>query len=154
MSGDSSSSTFHDFQEFIISNYQKSGILNFKNSKNRHFMIFMNSSLPISKNPGFIISSQQTSRNSELQKFKKWTAKFPEFRTFRFFSQISIDNIFPGMFPDFSCIFPSKFMRNTGFQGPLRVKKIENVESSQNHPKSNGIGQESNFSHFGIIKTP
>ena len=34
MSGHSSSSTFHDFHEFIIPNYQKSGILNFKNSKN------------------------------------------------------------------------------------------------------------------------
>ena len=33
MSGHSSSSTFHDFQEFIVSNYQKSEILNFKNSE-------------------------------------------------------------------------------------------------------------------------
>ena len=33
MSGHSSSSTFHDFQEFIISNYKKPGIQNFKNSK-------------------------------------------------------------------------------------------------------------------------
>ena len=45
-------------------------------------------------------------------------------------------------------------MRNTGFQGPLWVQKIGNFESSQNHPKSIGIGQESNFNHFGIIKTP
>ena len=29
------------------------------------------------------------------------------------------------MFPDFSCIFLSKFMRKTGLQGPLRVQKIE-----------------------------
>ena len=36
----------------------------------------------------------------------------------------------------------------------VRVQKIENFESSQNHPKSIGIGQESIFSHFGIIKTP
>ena len=33
MSGHSSSSTFHDFQDAIISNYQNSGILNFKDSK-------------------------------------------------------------------------------------------------------------------------
>ena len=38
VSGHSSSSTFHDFQEFIISNYQKTGILNFKKSKSGHLM--------------------------------------------------------------------------------------------------------------------
>ena len=36
MSGHSSSSTFHDFQEFTIFDYQKTGILNFKNSKSGH----------------------------------------------------------------------------------------------------------------------
>ena len=33
ISGHSSSSTFHDFQEVVLSNYQKSGDLNFENSK-------------------------------------------------------------------------------------------------------------------------
>ena len=36
MSGDSSSSTFHDFHEFILYNYQKSWILKFKNSNKRN----------------------------------------------------------------------------------------------------------------------
>ena len=40
MSGHSSSSTFHAFQEFIIFNYQKTGILNFKNLKSPEFRKF------------------------------------------------------------------------------------------------------------------
>ena len=47
--------------------------------------------------------------------------------------------------------FWSIFIRNTGRQGPLRVQKNENFGSSQKHPKSIGIDQESIFSHFGTI---
>ena len=50
--------------------------------------------------------------------------------------------------------FSIKFMRNTGSEGPLRVQKIGNFKSSQNHPKSIGIWPGTLISHFGIIKTP
>ena len=58
------------------------------------------------------------------------------------------------MFLNLFSYFSSIFIRNTGSEGPLRVQKIENFGSSQNHPKSIGIDQESIISHFGIIKTP
>ena len=48
-------------------------------------------------------------------------------------------SIFSMMFPDFSCIFSSISMINTGSEGPLRVPKIRNFGSSQNHPKSIAI---------------
>ena len=68
--------------------------------------------------------------------------------------EISKIQMFQGCSSIFSCIFWSKFMRNTGFKGPLRVQKIENFGSSQNHPKSIGIWPGTLISHFGIIKTP
>ena len=46
MSGDSSSSTFHDFQEFIVSNYQK-----FRNSKFQSFKVSKIQSFKDSKIP-------------------------------------------------------------------------------------------------------
>ena len=88
MSGDSSSSTFHHFQEFSIYNYQNSGILNFQDAKS-----------------GFIISNQQKFRLSEFQKFKKWTpkvSKISKFLSFRI--RRKIFSIFPGMFPVFFLI--------------------------------------------------
>ena len=64
------------------------------------------------------------------------------------------DNEFLKWFPISSCMFCNIFMRNTGSQGPLRVQKIEKFRSSQNHPKSIRIDQESIISHFGTTKTP
>ena len=68
--------------------------------------------------------------------------------------EICQDNEFLWWFPIFSYIFWSIFMISTGSEGPLRVQKIENFGSSQIHPKSIGIDQESIISHFGIIITP
>ena len=53
-----------------------------------------------------------------------------------------------------SCIFWSKIAMKRRSEGPLRVQKIENFGSSQNHPKSIGIWPGTLISHFGIIKTP
>ena len=64
------------------------------------------------------------------------------------------DNEFLKWFPIFSYIVWSKIVMKRRGEGPPRVQKIENFGSSQNHPKSIGIGQESNFGHFGIIKAP
>ena len=66
--------------------------------------------------------------------------------------EISKIHIFQWCSLIFSCIVWSKFMRNTGSEGPLRVQRIENFGSSQNHPKSIGIWPGTLISHFGIIK--
>ena len=75
--------------------------------------------------------------------------KFLEFQKV----EISKIHIFQGCSLIFFFFFSSIFLRNTGSEGQLRVQKIENFRSSQNHPKSIGIYQESIISHSGIIKT-
>ena len=140
MSGDSSSSTFHHFQEFIISNYQKSRNSEFQNSKNGHFMFFMNSSFLISKNPGilnfknsrsgFIISNQQKSRNSEFQKFKKWTPKVSKISKFLSsrFRRNCFSHFFQGcslIFLDLIKVFWSNKMKKYGLPGPKTLRNDE-----------------------------
>ena len=86
MSGDSSSSTFHHFQEFIISNYQKI-------------------------------------RNSEFQKFKKWTLKVSKnskFLSFRI-PQKRFSHFFQGcslIFLDLIQVILSNKMKKYGLPEP------------------------------------
>ena len=64
-------------------------------------------------------------KNGEILEFQK--VEISKIQIFQRFSLI------------FSCIFSSISMINTGSEGPLRVQKIGNFGSSQNHPKSIGI---------------
>ena len=124
MSGDSSSSTFHDFIILSCYNYQ-----NFRSSK---FQIFKFRNF---KNP-----KVRCTGLSNKSRFSD--------------SQISKIHISHGCSSIFSCIFWSKFMTNAGAQGSTTGPKNRFFASSKIHPKSIGIDQESIICHFGIIKTP
>ena len=123
MSGDSSSSTFHRFQEFIIFNYQK--------SRNSEFQKFKNGQLrfPKSKNQELLtskiqkwatnVSETKTTRTLNF-KNKNWTAKVSELSkllSFRF-PQKYVSQ----MFPDFVLIcfqvIRCNKMKKYGLTGP------------------------------------
>ena len=130
MSGHSSSSTFHHFQEFIIFNYQ-----NIRSSKNQIFK-FRNFK----------------SSNFEISKIKKSGTQ--DVRTFWPDSQISKIHIFQGCSSTFSCIFEVNSWEIRGSRVHYGSKTSRFLRSSKIHPKSIGIDQESIISHLGIIKTP
>ena len=132
MSGDSSSSTFHDFQEFIISNYQ-----NFRFSNLRIFN-FRNS-----KSSNFEIPKSEKSGTQDFQQNRKcWSLIFPK-------------SIFSKDVPWFVLVsFEVNSCEIQGSRVHYRSQKCRNFGSSKVHPKSSGIDQESIISHLGIIKTP
>ena len=108
----------------------------------RLFMIFKNSTFPIINNSDLqnFKSSNFEISNLLISKFQK--SKSQVHRTSGNFEIPRFSDIQNPYFQGCSHIFlyfSNIFIRNTGSQGPLRVQKIENFGSSQNHPKSIGI---------------
>ena len=93
--------------------FKKPGILNFKNSKNGHFMIFMNSSFLISKNPGILNFKNSISGHIRFPNFRNsWVSDFVEISF-----PISSRDV-PWFFLELIQIILSNKMKKYGLPGP------------------------------------
>ena len=104
-----------------------------------------------------ILQNQKNQKKTKVHKNnKKLDVRYTGLPTILRFSdsQISQIHIFQGCSSIFLVFFEVISWQIRGSRVHYGSKKFRNFRSSQNHPKSIGIDQESNFSHFGIIKTP
>ena len=92
-----------------------------------HIIIFWNQKIKKTK-------KQKTRRFTQNKKLEVRYTRLLEILRFSD-SQIFKIHISQGCSSIFSCIFWRKFMRNTGFKGPLRVQKMSKIWKFQNPSK-------------------